>query len=380
MDKWFGEKRFFLFGNHLPLLPRRVSGSSRMDRYEKLSRLGEGSYGIVYKCRDRESGSLVAVKRFVESEDDPAIRKIALREIRLLKNLKHPNLVCLLEVFRRKRRLHLVFEFCEHTVLHELERNPQGCPDTLTAQITYQTLLGVGYCHKQGCLHRDIKPENILLTAQGQVKLCDFGFARMLSPGENYTDYVATRWYRAPELLVGDTNYGTPVDIWAVGCVFAELIRGDALWAGRSDVDQLYLIRRTIGDLLPKHLQIFNQNEFFRGISLPVPPTLETLESKMPARTLQNPFAIDFMKKCLDKDPNKRWSCERLAQHPYFEDFVVKNKEPEITTNLQPDNRNREKSKISNTSLPTLVTNSENRHQQKNTYARADYNNHLPTI
>lgn len=96
-------------------------------------------------------------------------------------NLKHPNLVCLLEVFRRKRRLHLVFEFCEHTVLHELERNPQGCPDHLTAQITYQTLLGVAYCHKQGCLHRDIKPENILLTAQGQVKLCDFGFARMLS-------------------------------------------------------------------------------------------------------------------------------------------------------------------------------------------------------
>lgn len=93
-----------------------------MDRYEKLSRLGEGSYGIVYKCRDRETGQLVAVKRFVESEDDPAIRKIALREIRLLKNLKHPNLVCLLEVFRRKRRLHLVFEYCEHTVLHELER------------------------------------------------------------------------------------------------------------------------------------------------------------------------------------------------------------------------------------------------------------------
>lgn len=152
-----------------------------MDRYEKLSRLGEGSYGVVYKCRDRDTGSLVAVKRFVESEDDPAIRKIALREIRLLKNLKHPNLVCLLEVFRRKRRLHLVFEFCEHTVLHELERHPEGCPDNLTKQITFQTIQGVAYCHKQGCLHRDIKPENILLTAQGQVKLCDFGFARMLS-------------------------------------------------------------------------------------------------------------------------------------------------------------------------------------------------------
>lgn len=169
----------------------------------------------------------------------------------------------LLEVFRRKRRLHLVFEFCEHTVLHELERNPQGCSDNITKQITYQTLNGVAYCHAQGCLHRDIKPENILLTAQGQVKLCDFGFARMLSPGENYTDYVATRWYRAPELLVGDVQYGTPVDVWAIGCVFAELVRGTALWPGRSDVDQLYLIRKTIGDLLPLHHTIFNQNEYF---------------------------------------------------------------------------------------------------------------------
>ncbi|XP_018794397.1 PREDICTED: cyclin-dependent kinase-like 1 isoform X2 [Bactrocera latifrons] len=335
MDKWFGEKRLWLFGNHLPLLPRRPQGSSKMDRYEKLSRLGEGSYGVVYKCRDRETGALVAVKRFVESEDDPAIRKIALREIRLLKNLKHPNLVSLLEVFRRKRRLHLVFEFCELTVLHELERHPQGCPEHLTKQIVYQTLLGVAYCHKQNCLHRDIKPENILLTAQGQVKLCDFGFARMLSPGENYTDYVATRWYRAPELLVGDTQYGTAVDVWAIGCLFAELVRGEALWPGRSDVDQLYLIRKTLGDLLPRHIQIFSQNEYFKGITLPVPPTLEPLEDKMPAKSLQNPLTIDFLKKCLDKDPAKRWSCEKLIKHSYFDDYVAKQRELEHVNSLE---------------------------------------------
>lgn len=328
-----------------------------MDRYEKLSRLGEGSYGVVYKCRDRETGALVAVKRFVESEDDPAIRKIALREIRLLKvslnnlnhlkhlitrnilqNLKHPNLVSLLEVFRRKRRLHLVFEFCELTVLHELERHPQGCPEHLTKQICYQTLLGVAYCHKQGCLHRDIKPENILLTAQGQVKLCDFGFARMLSPGENYTDYVATRWYRAPELLVGDTQYGTPVDVWAIGCLFAELVRGEALWPGRSDVDQLYLIRKTLGDLLPRHIQIFGQNEYFKGITLPVPPTLEPLEDKMPAKSQQNPLTIDFLKKCLDKDPTKRWSCEKLTKHSYFDDYIAKQRELEHVNSLEAAN------------------------------------------
>ena len=96
-------------------------------------------------------------------------------------NLKHPNLVNLLEVFRRKRKLHLVFEFCDHTVLAELEKFPQGCPELLTRQITWQTLQGVAYCHQHNCIHRDVKPENILLTAHGVVKLCDFGFARMLS-------------------------------------------------------------------------------------------------------------------------------------------------------------------------------------------------------
>lgn len=117
-------------------------------------------------------------------------------------NLKHPNLVNLLEVFRKKRKLHLVFEFCENTLLHEMEKYSKGCPDLVTKQFTWQILQGVAYCHRLGCVHRDVKPENILITSEGVIKLCDFGFARMLSPGENYTEYVATRWYRAPELLV----------------------------------------------------------------------------------------------------------------------------------------------------------------------------------
>ncbi|KAJ8963483.1 hypothetical protein NQ318_018966 [Aromia moschata] len=260
---------------------------------KKISKLGEGSYGIVYKCRNRDTGEIVAIKKFAESEEDPLIRKIALREIRLLKNLKHPNLVNLIEVFRRKRRLHLVFEFCERTVLNELERYPRGCPEILCQQIIKQTLQAVEYCHQHGCIHRDIKPENILLTGMGVVKLCDFGFARMLNPGENYTDYVATRWYRAPELLVGDTQYGTPVDVWAIGCVLAELIKGEALWPGKSDVDQLYMIRCTVGDLLPRHMQAFKNNDFFQGVILPVPSQLAPLEVKLP---LTNTVVLDFLK------------------------------------------------------------------------------------
>ncbi|XP_063627818.1 cyclin-dependent kinase-like 4 isoform X2 [Cydia splendana] len=323
MEKWFGDKRLWLFGNNLPLLPRRSRASSRaMERYEKLAKLGEGSYGLVYKCRNRDTGEVVAVKKFVENEDDPLIRKIALREIRMLKNLKHPNLVNLIEVFRRKRKLHLVFEYCDHTVLSELEKHPAGCPELLSKQIIWQTLQGVAYCHRHNCIHRDVKPENILLTSDGVVKLCDFGFARMISPGESYTDYVATRWYRAPELLVGDTQYSAPVDVWAIGCVFAELLSSEALWPGKSDLDQLYLIRKTLGDLLPRHMTIFSQNTFFQGMALPEPTTLEPLESKLPQRYAHNELVLDFLKKCLDKDPMMRWTCEQLLRHAIFENFL----------------------------------------------------------
>ncbi|XP_071282162.1 cyclin-dependent kinase-like 1 isoform X3 [Agelaius tricolor] len=254
-----------------------------MERYEKLGKVGEGSYGVVFKCRNKDTGQIVAIKKFLESEEDPVIRKIALREIRMLKHLKHPNLVKLLEVFRRKRRLHLVLEYCEHTVLQELDRHPRGVPEYLVKSITWQTLQAVNFCHKHNCIHRDVKPENILITKHSVIKLCDFGFARILTgPSDYYTDYVATRWYRSPELLVGDTQYGPPVDVWAIGCVFAELLSGMPLWPGKSDVDQLYLIRRTLGDLIPRHQQVFSTNQFFSGVRIPDPEIMEPLEVKFP--------------------------------------------------------------------------------------------------
>ncbi|KAM6273558.1 cyclin-dependent kinase-like 1 isoform 2-T2 [Porphyrio hochstetteri] len=269
-----------------------------MERYEKLGKVGEGSYGVVFKCRNKDTGQIVAIKKFLESEEDPVIKKIALREIRMLKQLKHPNLVNLLEVFRRKRRLHLVFEYCDHTVLHELDKHPRGVPEHLVKSITWQTLQAVNFCHKHNCIHRDVKPENILITKHSVIKLCDFGFARILTgPSDYYTDYVATRWYRSPELLVGDTQYGPPVDVWAIGCVFAELLSGVPLWPGKSDMDQLYLIRRTLGDLIPRHQQVFSTNQFFSGARIPDPESMG----------------------CLRMDPAERQTCEQLLQHPYFD-------------------------------------------------------------
>uniref|UniRef100_A0A6Q2ZFW7 cyclin-dependent kinase n=1 Tax=Esox lucius TaxID=8010 RepID=A0A6Q2ZFW7_ESOLU len=292
--------------------------SMTMEKYEKIAKIGEGSYGVVFKCRNRDTGQIVAIKKFVESEDDPIIKKIALREIRMLKQLKHSNLVNLIEVFRRKRKLHLVFEYCDHTVLHELDKYPRGSTTSL-CESSLISIVTVSFCPRcvPQCIHRDVKPENILITKQQVIKLCDFGFARILTgPCDYYTDYVATRWYRAPELLVGDTQYGPPVDVWAVGCVFAELLSGIPLWPGKSDMDQLYLIRKTLGDLTPRHQQVFSNNQFFSGVCIPEPQEMETLQQRYPNLSYQ---ALSLMKGCLRMDPTERLTCEQLLEHPYFD-------------------------------------------------------------
>ena len=157
----------------------------------------------------------------------------------------------LIEVFRRKGKLYLVFEYMESTILEELEKHPNGLNATECKKCVYQLLRSIGYCHSNNIIHRDIKPENLLLSKHGILKLCDFGFARPLGgPGARYTDYVATRWYRSPELLVGDTQYGRGVDVWAIGCMLAEIHTGLPLFPGESDIDQLFHILRCQGNLV----------------------------------------------------------------------------------------------------------------------------------
>ncbi|XP_075457284.1 cyclin-dependent kinase-like 3 isoform X6 [Ascaphus truei] len=213
-----------------------------MEMYETLGILGEGSYGTVTKCKHRETGRIVAIKKFFE-HPEKSITKIAMREIKFLKQFCHENLVNLIEVIRHKKRLHLVFEFMDHTVLHELEKHPNGLDNKRLRKYLFQILRALEYLHRNNIIHRDIKPENILVSDTGIVKLCDFGFARSLAaPGEVYTDYVATRWYRAPELLLGDSKYGKPVDIWALGCVIIEMATGHAFLPGNSELDQLHKI------------------------------------------------------------------------------------------------------------------------------------------
>nr|XP_057923931.1 cyclin-dependent kinase-like 2 isoform X2 [Doryrhamphus excisus] len=297
-----------------------------MERYESLGQVGKGSYGTVLKCRHRDSGRLVAIKKFLDSDEDKSVRKIARREIQLLRKLRHDNLVNLLDVWQHRRHWYLVFEFVERTLLDDLEQNVQGLDLITCKQCFFQVLRGVAFCHQQNVIHRDIKPENVLISGEGVVKLCDFGLARTVaSPtgGGSYTDYVATRWYRAPELLVGDTKYSKPVDVWAAGCLLVEMLTGQPLFPGDSDLDQIYHIVKFFGNLTAHHKELFHKNPAFSGIRLPEHCSRIPLEQHFP---LVSPDALDLAQECLQMDPEKRARCSELLEHPLFtrDDFHVR--------------------------------------------------------
>ncbi|XP_015585976.1 cyclin-dependent kinase-like 2 isoform X2 [Cephus cinctus] len=230
----------------------------------------------------------------------------------------------MIEVFRRRKRFYLVFEYLDHTVLDELENfSGNGLGTETSRRHIFQVLRGLSYCHNNNIMHRDIKPENVLVSPNGVVKLCDFGFARLISGShESCTDYVATRWYRSPELLVGDTRYGRPVDVWAVGCLYAEMMNGDPLFPGDSDVDQLHLIIKLLGGLCGKHQTIVNRNN---GVRLLRRASVgETVGQLSGIRLLRGIFptwtsaATDFLSQCLRMDPDLRPSCSNLLDHPLF--------------------------------------------------------------
>ncbi|NXN84978.1 CDKL2 protein, partial [Bombycilla garrulus] len=320
-----------------------------MDKYQVLGLVGEGSYGVVTKCRNRENGQIVAVKKFLESDDDAAVRKIAMREIKLLKQLRHENLVNLLDVCKRKKRWYLVFEFVDHTVLDDLEASPSGLDYDRVRKYLFQIIRGIAFCHSHHIIHRDIKPENILVSQSGVVKLCDFGFARPLAAsGEDYTDYVATRWYRAPELLVGDSKYGRPVDVWAIGSLITEMLTGEPLFPGDSDIDQLFHITKCLGNLIPRQQELFYKNPLFAGMKLPEVKELESLEKRYPKLP---PAALDLAKECLQMDPDTRPSCDKLLQGDFFNrDCFAKRFTQELKQKIEKDARDHQfqkKSKIS---------------------------------
>ena len=209
------------------------------NKYEVLGVVGEGAYGIVYKCRDKETKEFVAIKKFKETEDE-IVKKTMRRELKMLQLLKHENVVEFKDAFKKKGNLFLVFEYVERNLLEVLQESPNGLEPSLIKTFIYQLCKAIKYLHDQNVIHRDIKPENLLITNNHKLKLCDFGFARKISmtSTETLTDYVATRWYRSPELLITNGYYGPEVDYWAIGCIMGELADGEPLFPGENETDR----------------------------------------------------------------------------------------------------------------------------------------------
>ncbi|XP_066287381.1 cyclin-dependent kinase-like 5 isoform X1 [Branchiostoma lanceolatum] len=300
-----------------------------MNKYEVLGVVGEGAYGVVLKARHKETKEMVAIKKFKDGEDNEDVKRTTLRELKVLRMLKNENIVELKEAFKRRGKLYLVFEYVEKNMLEILEAMPNGVPYEQTRSYIYQLILAIHWCHKNDIIHRDIKPENLLISKEGLLKLCDFGFARNLQGGGSapYTDYVATRWYRSPELLLG-APYGKSVDLWSIGCILGELSDGQPLFPGESEIDQLYTIQKVLGILPPDQMDLFYANPRFSGLKFPAVSEPITLERRY--HNVINSVTLDFMAGVLRLDPKERMSIEQCLEHPAFETerILRQNKRP----------------------------------------------------
>jgi cyclin-dependent kinase-like len=332
-------------------------------KYEVLGVVGEGAYGIVYKCRNKETDKYVAIKKFKEVEDK-LVQKTMKRELKMLQMLKHENVVDFQEAFIYKENLFLVFEYVEKNLLEVLEKYPEGLNPKLIRSFVFQMCKAVHYLHTKNIIHRDVKPENLLVDENMNLKLCDFGFARKISLNDEnnnvdaMTDYVATRWYRSPELLLSNGIYGPEVDYWAIGCIMGELADGNPMFPGENEVDQIDCIIKVLGNLPEDLINMFYSNELYNGKELLKVSRPESLERRYFGKL--GPTAIDFMKGLLQLDPNKRLNDDNVFKHKYFSCFL---KEPEnkyildlIEKKNNTNNKNSEKT-INNHKVEAKVIN-----------------------
>ena len=277
-------------------------------KYQVIEVIGEGAYGIVYKCKDRETDEIVAIKKFKE-EYEKLPKKEIKREIFALQTLKHENIVKFNEAFLKKDHIYLVFGYCEKNLLQLIEENPKGLNPELIRSFVYQMCKAITYLHKKNIIHRDIKPENLLIKDNNIIQLCDFGFARKIKYNEKekkyekMTEYITTRWYRAPELLLGQGFYGPEIDFWAIGCLMGEMADGNPVFAGEDEINQLECIIKLIGNLPEELVKSYNDNPDFNINKLLHVDKPETLEKRY--EKVLNPEAIDFMKGLLELSPKK---------------------------------------------------------------------------
>ncbi|XP_068280777.1 cyclin-dependent kinase 20 isoform X2 [Nyctibius grandis] len=289
-----------------------------MDQYIVLGRIGEGAHGVVFKAKDRETGELVALKKVPLRRPEEGLPPHTLREIKALREMEeHPHVVRLRAAFAQGPAVVLAFDYLVGDLGGLLRVTPTPLTPPRIRALLAMTLRGLGHCHHQRILHRDLKPANLLLDARGRLRLGDFGLARVLATpprARPYSHQVATRWYRAPELLYGARRYDEGVDLWAVGCIFGELWNLSPLFPGDNDLEQLGWVVRALGTPSPggwpelADLPDYPKVRFRRH----PPAPLEQLVPEAP------PAALDLLRRFLRYPPGRRLRAHQALLHPYF--------------------------------------------------------------
>uniref|UniRef100_A0A4W4EK71 cyclin-dependent kinase n=1 Tax=Electrophorus electricus TaxID=8005 RepID=A0A4W4EK71_ELEEL len=299
-----------LFDKPLSRRLRRVSlseiGFGKLETYVKLDKLGEGTYATVYKGRSKLTDNLVALKE-IRLEHEEGAPCTAIREVSLLKDLKHANIVTLHDIIHTQKSLTLVFEYL---VSHAHTQKHRG-----TFLFLFQLLRGLNYCHRRKVLHRDLKPQNLLINDRGELKLADFGLARAKSiPTKTYSNEVVTLWYRPPDILLGSTDYSTQIDMWGVGCIFYEMATGRPLFPGSTVEEELHFIFKLLGTPTEETWPGITSNEEFISYNYPR-YRADCLHNHTPR--LDND-GVGLLAKLLQFEGKKRMSAEEAMRHSYF--------------------------------------------------------------
>uniref|UniRef100_A0A8C9JNR6 Cyclin dependent kinase 18 n=1 Tax=Panthera tigris altaica TaxID=74533 RepID=A0A8C9JNR6_PANTA len=302
----------------LSRMSRRASlsdiGFGKLETYVKLDKLGEGTYATVFKGRSKLTENLVALKE-IRLEHEEGAPCTAIREVSLLKNLKHANIVTLHDLIHTERSLTLVFEYLDSDLKQYLDH----CGNLMSMHnvkiFMFQLLRGLAYCHRRKILHRDLKPQNLLISERGELKLADFGLARAKSvPTKTYSNEVVTLWYRPPDVLLGSTEYSTPIDMWGVGCIHYEMATGRPLFPGSTVKEELHLIFRLLGTPTEETWPGVLALSEFRAYNFPryLPQPLISHAPRYPQPGPNSlPSAFQYESK-------SRMSAEAALSHPYF--------------------------------------------------------------